>query len=91
MTVEPLSPEMRAALKRAHPGLTDAEIDRYEELLFERMQCDPQTEAGRIAEIDRKRVVLLQKRMPLYNDVVRQVKAETPSRKPKSSPSVTVK
>ena len=89
--MEPLSPEMRKALKRAHPDLTDAELDRYEELLSERMDCDPETEANRIAELDQERMALLKERMPRYNDVARQVASERPPRKPRPKPTVIVK
>ena len=89
--MEPLSPKMRVALKQVHPGLTDAEIDRYEALLSERMQCDPETEVKRIADLDNERVTLLKDRMPQFNDVVRQIAAEAPPRKPRRAPTVTVK
>ena len=44
--MEPMHPELREALKEAHPGLTDREIDRYEELLAARMRCDPERDAA---------------------------------------------
>ena len=89
--MEPLSPKMRAALKQVHPGLTDAEIDRYEALIFERMQCDPETQAKRIADLDDERVTLLKERMPRFNDVARQIASEAPPRKQRRAATVTVK
>jgi hypothetical protein len=67
--MEPLRPEFRLALKEAHPGLTDADIDRYEELVAARFQIDPDREPQRLSEIDRQREELLQTRMPRYREV----------------------
>ena len=41
--------KFRLALKEAHPGVTDAEIDRYEELVAARFQIDPDREPDRLA------------------------------------------
>jgi hypothetical protein len=46
--MEPLNPKLRTALKRAHPGLTDEDIDRTEELLGSRMQFDPDKDSKEI-------------------------------------------
>jgi hypothetical protein len=67
--MEPLSPQFRRALKEDHPGLTDADIDRYEELVVARFQIDPDREPERLSEIDRERGELLRTRMPRYNEV----------------------
>ncbi len=67
--MEPLRPQFRQALKEAHPGLTDADIDRYEELLAARFQIDPDREPQRLNEIDRQREELLRTRMPRYREV----------------------
>jgi hypothetical protein len=67
--MEPLTPQFRLALKEAHPGLTDADIDRYEELVAARFQIDPDREPGRVREIDREREELLETRMPRYREV----------------------
>ena len=67
--MEPLEPEFRAALKRAHPGVQDSDIDRYEELTAARFLIDPDREPGRIRELDREREQLLQERMPRFRDV----------------------
>lgn len=67
--MEPLSPRFRQALKEVHPGLTDAEIDRYEELVVARFQIDPDREPERLSEIDRQREELLRTRMPRYREV----------------------
>ena len=89
--MEALSPKMRAALKKAHPGLTDGDIDRYEVLSLERMQCNPETEAKRMAVLDDECLTLLREKMPRYNDVARKIAAETPPPKPRPAPKVTVK
>ena len=73
--MEPMHPEFREALKAAHPGLTDREIDRSEELLAERMRCDPDREAARIAELDDERRELIERAMPRYAAVAQTFKA----------------
>lgn len=79
--MEPMHPELREALKEAHPGLTDREIDRYEELLAARMRCDPEREAARIAELDRERRELVESAMPRYAAVAQAVKAAQAARR----------
>jgi hypothetical protein len=69
--MEPLDPELRAALKEAHPGLTDEDIDRSEALLDERMNTDPSEDPGRLDELDRARNELIRRAMPRYTEVVR--------------------
>jgi hypothetical protein len=80
--VEPMHPEFREALKAAHPGLTDREIDRYEELWAERMRCDPDREAARIAELDEERRQLVERVMPRYAAVAQAFKAARAARAP---------
>jgi hypothetical protein len=79
-----MHPEFREALKAAHPGLSDREIDRSEELLAERMRCDPQREAARIAELDRERRALIESAMPRYAAVWRAFKAARKAQAPVS-------
>jgi hypothetical protein len=67
--MEPLHPELRAELKRAHPGLDDACIDEYETLTATRFLLDPERDKGQLAEIESARVRLLQARMPHYSKV----------------------
>lgn len=71
--MEPLDPRLREALKEAHPGLQDSDIDLYEELLAARFLIDPDREPDRIRELDREREALLQRVMPRYGEVVRRV------------------
>jgi hypothetical protein len=84
--MEPLHPEARAALKKAHPGLTDPDIDYYESLVSARFNVDPSAHPERLAEIDRQRLEFLKRSMPHFEAVVRQVAAErkTPIRKPQA-------
>ena len=67
--MEPLHPDLRAALKAAHPGLTDAQIDQHEELLAQRFTLDPETQEAEIRALDRRREELLQRYMPKYQQV----------------------
>jgi hypothetical protein len=68
--MEPLHPELRAALKAAHPGLSDAQIDQHEELLAQRLLFDPETQEAEIRALDRRREELLQQYMPSFQQVV---------------------
>jgi hypothetical protein len=74
--MEPLHPELRQALKQAHPGLTDEDIDRFEELLAQRAAFDPVAEADEIARLDRERVDLMKRLMPHYAEVARAFTAQ---------------
>ena len=82
--MEPIHPSTRAALKQAHPGLTDQDIDHYEELVSRRFRLHPERDVQEIAALDRERLELLEARMPHYEAVVRQVAAERsrPPQKP---------
>jgi len=70
--MEPLHPQLRAALKEAHPGLADSDLDRYEELLAARFQIDPDREAERLRGLDREREELLRQAMPRYKEVAQR-------------------
>jgi hypothetical protein len=90
--MEPLQPSTREALKQAHSGLKDVDIDRFEELLSERFRLHPEHDAGRIAELDRERLYLLQTKMPHYDVVVRSQAAERKQRpKPQTEVKVEIK
>jgi hypothetical protein len=89
--VEPLHPELRAALKEAHPGLTDEDIDRTEELLVQRMLCNPEKEADRIAQLDRERIELIQRKMPRYAEVAQAIRARIPQYQERVEGKVTVR
>lgn len=91
--MEPLNPELRKALKEAHPGLTDEDIDRTEELLAQRMLCDPEKEAERIQQLDNERVEIINQKMPHYNEVVRAVnaRAEKLQKAPVQKVTITIK
>jgi hypothetical protein len=67
--MDPLHPDLRAALKAAHPGLRDAQIDQHEELLAQRFLLDPQTQEAEIRALDRRREQLVQQYMPKFQQV----------------------
>lgn len=69
VTMEPMHPDMRAALKAAHPDLTDARIDEHEELLAQRFLLDPETQEAEIRALDRRRELLIQEYMPKFQQV----------------------
>jgi len=67
--MESLHPDMRAALKAAHPGLTDSEIDQHEELLAQRLRLDSETQEADIRAVGRRREQLVQQYMPKFQQV----------------------
>lgn len=69
--MEPLPHELRAALKAARPGLSDATIDRIEVLLSKRMLCDPESEKDHVAQLDRERLEIIRREIPEYAEVAR--------------------
>jgi len=87
--VEPLHPQLREALKQAHPRLADQDIDRFEELLARRMTCDPERDADQIAELDRERLAMLRDLMPRYAEVARAFAARKP-RDTRTTPRVRI-
>jgi hypothetical protein len=72
--VQPLRPEVRAALKRVHPDLTDATINRVQALLVLRSQLDPGRYADQIEALDRERVAIMDAQIPRYAEVVQALK-----------------
>ena len=84
----PLHPEMREALKKAHPGLTDAEIDRVETLLVHRVSLDAERQANEIGRVNAELAGLIRQRMPHYQEVARAF-AET-RRTPERRPAVRI-
>lgn len=81
--MEPLHPDLREALKRAHPGLTDEDIDRFEELLARVLSYDPTTEADVIARLAGERDDMLRRLMPHYAEVAQAFAAQ---RRPRAGP-----
>jgi hypothetical protein len=59
----------QGAAAHPRPGLDEADIDRYEDLLVARFKIDPDREPERIAQIDEQREELLRSRMPRYAEV----------------------
>ncbi len=81
--MEPLHPNLRKELKRAHPSLTDDVIDRHEELLSRRMECHPEKDTDTIAYLDRELKILIEQHMPQYSGIYQQfsTKATRPKRR----------
>ena len=91
--MEPLHPVLRKELKEVHPGLTDEDIDRVEELLAQRMLYDPEKDQERIMQLDQERVDFIERKMPHYNEVVRAFneRRATSQEKPPKKVKVTRK
>jgi hypothetical protein len=79
--VEPLDPGLREALKRAHPKLTDRDIDRFEALLVQQASLDPSTDREEIGRLDRERADMVKRLMPHYAEVAQAFLAQR--RRPK--------
>jgi len=89
--MEPLHPKLREALKRAHPDLTDEDIDRFEELQALRFEFDPIKDADKIRELDLERAELIRRTMPRYKEVARAFAAQVAAPKPRRVPKVEIK
>jgi hypothetical protein len=68
--MEPLTPEAREQLKRAHPGLADADIDRYEDLNVRRFALDPAVAGDEMRRLDGELEALVRSKMPQFAAVV---------------------
>lgn len=86
----PLEPELRRALKEAHPGLADEVIDEYEKLTVMRSQLTPGRSAEAIATIDRQREKLLRDQMPYFAQVSQMVGARRRSEAARPEPQFKV-
>ena len=62
--MQPIHPEVREELKRLYPGLTDADLDRYEALTNRRLSLDAERCAGEIRRIDEERMAIVRAKMP---------------------------
>jgi hypothetical protein len=89
--VQPLDPEVRERLKREHPGLTDADIDRHEALLAQRFAYNPRTHADRIAALDAERLGLVARLMPRYREILLEFHTRPRPPRQKPAPIVTYK
>ncbi|MCJ8159567.1 hypothetical protein [Sphingomonas sp. LaA6.9] len=89
--MEPLSPKAREQLKRANPGLTDDDIERYQSLTSRRFTLDPQRAADEIRRIDLEREELLRSKMPDFANIVNAVRQASRSKsvRKKQPPRVT--
>jgi hypothetical protein len=73
---EPLHPAFREALKRAHPDLTDDDIDRFEELTAQRFTLDPDENEVQLRELELERTNLLRQKMPQFQAVEQAFEAQ---------------
>lgn len=78
--MDPLHPAFRDLLKQAHPDLTDAIIDRYEELTARQFLLDPEADAERFAALDRERQRILREYMPRYRELWQEFEERRRSR-----------
>jgi hypothetical protein len=91
--MEPYSPAFRSALKDAHPGLQDAEIDRLEELTTRRAQTLPERDAHIMLSLDEQINELVRDKMPNFHRVTREYSAIVHAERAASrvSPKVEIK
>lgn len=89
--MEPRHPKLRDALKQAHPGLTDADIDRVEALIARRFEIDPEKDLEEIKRLDAERADLIRQKMPRYKEVTQAFRGQArprPPRPPKGTGTV---
>lgn len=86
--MQPLHPDLREALKRTYPGLTDEIIDHYEELTNLRFILDPKDAKERINEIDEERKAIVIEQMPFFAEISRTF--EEKNRKTRERPAARV-
>jgi hypothetical protein len=91
--MEPIHPKLRKELKRVYPQLTDADIDRYEELTSLRFTLNPATAAGKIREIDTERDRLVRAAMPRLGELENAffARARQASPRTKAPPRIEIK
>lgn len=88
--MEPYSPEFRRALKDAHPGLRDTDIDRLEALTASRAQLQP--DDRNIGYIDEQIDDLLRNKMPNFDKVAREYAAKQHAERAfRAAPRIEVK
>ena len=89
----PIHPKLRKELKRVYPQLTDADIDRYEELTSLRFTLNPATAAGKIREIDAERDRLVRAAMPRLGELENAffARARQASPRIKAPPRIEIK
>jgi hypothetical protein len=84
--MEPLDPELKQRLKRAHPGLSDADIETLEELLSERPEIA--TEKGEARERrNRQWRAFVESKVPRLREIMieyeqERIRAEPPRPRP---------
>jgi len=90
--MEPIHPKLRKELKRVYPQLTDADIDRYDELTSLRFTLNPASAAGKIREIDTQRDRLVRK-MPRLGELENAffARARQASQRTKAPPRIEIK
>ena len=64
--MQPLDPDLRSALRRAHDGLTDERIDHLQDLLSLRFSLDPRAEPDLVKAVDDRVRQLIATEMPHY-------------------------
>lgn len=90
--MQPIHPKLRKELKHVYPQLTDADIDRYDELTSLRFTFNPATAAGKIREIDAERSRLVRK-MPRLGELENAffARARQASVRSKAPPRIEIK
>jgi hypothetical protein len=68
--MQPLPLRLRTALKEAHPGLRDEDLDRLEVLRARSASLHPWRDAARLAELRAESARLLRERMPRFTEVI---------------------
>jgi hypothetical protein len=88
--MEPLHPTLREELKRTYPGLTDADLDRYEQLTSLRFRIDPDASPEEIRRVDAERMQLIRAKMPRLGELENAffARARVQQRRAKPAPRI---
>ena len=70
--MEPFLPEFRRALKEAHPGVSDSDIDRLQELTTRRASIGGERDAQTRLSLDHQIDELLREKLPQFDKVARE-------------------
>lgn len=71
--MDPLDPRTRVALKKAHPGATDEDVDKSEELIDRLGELDPDVDRQEWLRLTHEIETLLRHVMPKYRLVSKEI------------------
>jgi hypothetical protein len=90
--MQPFEPELREALKKAHPGLTDADIEAVEAMLSRRQDIDRKRRPEEARRLDLEWQALTAQKVPKLREVMRAFdRQQIRQQQPRPKPAVEIK